>query len=85
MTTKLKSTGVEFNDGSLQTTAFREGAFALYYMYEDENGSLMLDTYSGGGTGTNSKSADIENPSILYFPTWSSLTVDASGQLVLTF
>lgn len=83
MTTTVKNAGVLFDDGSLQTTAFNQANFALYYLYEDTDGVLHVDTFAGDNVDVQ-KHMDEDNAFLLYAPIWKQISVDSYGQLVLT-
>jgi hypothetical protein len=82
MTTKLKGIGVEFDDGTVQTTAFVEGNFAVGYLYEDTNGNLHVESYQGDGSDVDTNMVE-NNAYIFYAPIWHSVSINSSGMLIL--
>ena len=84
MTTKVKNAGIEFDDGSLQTTAFDETKFSVYHLYEDLDGDLQLDVFAGGTADSHIADLAQYEGSIFYAPSWKSISINTSGQLVLT-
>lgn len=84
MTTKVKNAGIEFDDGSLQTTAFDETKFSVYYLYEDLTGDLNLDIFAGGGSDTYEANMAAYEGSIFYAPSWKGISINVNGELVLT-